>query len=76
MQAIEFEATPMHHNIRLPADVPDGIPMRVVLLWEQPTIPVTSEVDLKQLFVSVVDGLTEDDLNRQKDMGREMSWDI
>lgn len=74
MQAIEFEALPEHHTIQLPEGVPDGIPMRVLLLWE----PVAeAAADLKQLFVSVTEGLTDDDLARPDDRGREEpSWGI
>ena len=74
MQAIEFEALPEHHIIQVPESVPDGVPMRVLLLWEPPAEPA---VDLKQLFVSVTEGLTDDDLARADDRGREEpSWGI
>jgi hypothetical protein len=36
MQAIEFEAIPEQHTIRIPEDIPDGVPLRVLLLWESP----------------------------------------
>ncbi len=55
---------PQYHSIRLPEGVPDGVPMRVVLLWEP---PVLNETDLKQLFVGVTEGLTDKDLERQLD---------
>ena len=74
MQAIEFEATATHHTIRVPDDVPEGVSMRVLLLWEPVQNPVG---DLKTLFTSVLDGLSEEDLVRPVDMGREEpSWDI
>ncbi|WP_296697479.1 hypothetical protein [Thiocapsa sp. UBA6158] len=68
MQAIEFEAIPEQHRIKVPDGVPDGIPLRVVLLWESPGAP---ETDLKRLFASVTEGLTDEDLQRAGDLGRE-----
>jgi hypothetical protein len=74
MQAIEFETTPMHHTIHVPAGVPDGISMRVLLLWEPNQAP---EQNLKNLFASVVEGLSDEDLARPADLGREeASWAI
>jgi len=74
MQAIEFEAIPRQRTIQLPEEVPDGIPMRVVLLWEP---FASSDVELKRLFVSVVEGLTDEDLARPSDLGREEpEWGI
>lgn len=74
MQAIEFEATPEQHTIRLPDGIPDGIPLRVLLLWEPPR---KSDQDLKSLFASVTEGLTDEDLSRPRDLGREeIEWDI
>ncbi|WP_295393464.1 hypothetical protein [uncultured Thiodictyon sp.] len=74
MQAIEFEAIPDRHTIRLPEGIPDGIPLRVLLLWETPREP---DADLKSLFASVTEGLTEEDLTRPRDFGREETeWGI
>ena len=74
MQAREFQATALHHTIRVPDDVPEGVSMRVLLLWEPVQTPAS---DLKNLFASVVEGLSDKDLERPGDMGREEpSWDI
>ena len=74
MQAMEFEATAIHHTIRVPDEVPDGISMRVVLMWEQVQAP---DQNLKQLFSSVMEGLSDADLARPADLGREEpSWAI
>lgn len=74
MQAIEFEAMPEHHTIRVPDSVPDGVPMRVLLLWEPSPLPAA---DFKRLFASVTDGLTDADLARADDRGREEpTWGI
>lgn len=36
MQAIEFEATAHDHFIRIPDTAPDGVPLRVILLVDEP----------------------------------------
>lgn len=74
MQAIEFDAMPQQHTIRVPDSVPDGVSLRVVLLWE-PAAPPAAGV--KGLLASAVEGLTDDDLARTDDRGREEpSWGI
>jgi hypothetical protein len=72
MNAIEFDALPEQRNIRLPAEVPDGVRLRVLLLWEQPG---TSNGDLKALFASATEGLTDEDLDRPRDLGRDEHGD-
>ena len=74
MQAIEFETVIEQHRIQIPAEVPDGISVRVVLLWE----PVAEDDDtLKRLIAGVTEGLTEDDLTRPRDLGRgEPEWGL
>ena len=73
MQVIEFETITQQHSIRLPKGVPDGVMMRVLLLWEPQ--PETNG-DLKELFASVTEGLTDEDLDRPDDRGRgEPEWD-
>lgn len=67
MQAIEFEAVPENHLIRLPDDVPIGVRMRVILLWEPSS---DSETTLKDLVASATEGLTSADLERPRDVGR------
>lgn len=34
MRAIEFEAVPHQHSIHLPAQIPDGVKLRVLVLLE------------------------------------------
>ncbi|MCK7471698.1 MAG: hypothetical protein MZU95_13680 [Desulfomicrobium escambiense] len=67
MQAIEFEAVSENYRIQLPDTAPNGVRMRVLLLWEPPS---PSETDLKDLFSSVTEGLTAADLERPRDVGR------
>ncbi len=67
MQAIEFETIPQQHRIQIPAEIPDAVSVRVVLLWE----PVAEDDGtLKRLIAGVTEGLTEDDLTRPRDLGR------
>ncbi len=74
MQAIEFEAFPENHLIRLPDAAPNGVRMRVVLLWEPASEP---EPRLKALFSSVTEGLTSADLERSRDLGRrDVEWGL
>ena len=74
MQAIEFDAIPQNHTIQVPESIPDGVCLRVVLLWET-TLPTGDQ--FKALFASVTEGLADEDLKRPKDSGREgVEWDI
>jgi hypothetical protein len=73
MNAIEFEALPEQRSIRVPEEVPDGVRVRVVLLWDQPG---AGNADLKALFASITEGLTDEDLSRPRDLGRDDQWDI
>ncbi|MBK1619301.1 hypothetical protein CKO42_12810 [Lamprobacter modestohalophilus] len=73
MNAIEFDALPEQRSIHLPEEVPDGVRLRVVLLWEQPG---TKGDDLKTLFASTTEGLTDEDLERPRDLGRDVQWDF
>jgi hypothetical protein len=43
MQAIEFEAVPKHHMIRVPDGIPDNVPMRVLLLIDEQDAPLVAE---------------------------------
>jgi hypothetical protein len=67
MQAIEFDAVPENHMIRLPDGAPIGVRMRVDLLWEPSS---DSETTLKDLIASMTEGLTSADLERPRDVGR------
>ncbi|HCI13599.1 MAG: hypothetical protein A2063_07485 [Gallionellales bacterium GWA2_60_142] len=70
MHAIEFEATAHQHTIRLPDSVPDGVPLRVLLLSQAPLAP-TPDRNLKPLLASVTEGMSEADIARPHDLGRE-----
>lgn len=76
MHAIEFEATAQNHTIRLPDNVPEGVRLRVLLLSPVPLEP-TAQIDIKTLLANVTEGLSDDDLERSPDRGREaMEWTI
>jgi len=64
MQVIEFEAISQHHRIQVPEEIPDGVRLRVVLLWEH-TVP---SAHFKSLFASVTEGLTDEELKRPNDL--------
>jgi len=70
MHAIEFETVSHQHTIRLPESVPDGVSLRVLLLSQT---PLSQPVDrnLKALLASVAEGITEEDIARPRDLGRE-----
>lgn len=74
MHAIEFEATAHQHTIRLPDSVPDGVSLRVLLLSQAP-LENPAGNELKVLLASVTEGMTEEDLARPRDLGREaLEW--
>lgn len=75
MQAIEFEATGLSAQHKLPQTGPAGVPMRVLLLLEDtPPAPVS---DVKTLLASLREGLTDEDFARPRNLGREpVKWDI
>ncbi|MEI7841946.1 MAG: hypothetical protein WCI39_02845 [Gallionellaceae bacterium] len=72
MHAIEFETVSHQHTIRLPDSIPDGVSLRVLLLSQAP-LSKPSDRNLKVLLASVVEGMTDADIARPHDMGRETS---
>ena len=86
MQAIEFEAIAHQHTIHIPDTVPDGVMLRVLLLLDEnthsppkqseQTIDSTEGEALKALLASMTEGLTDEDLFRPREFGRELpEWD-
>ena len=75
MPAIEFETIAHDHTIRIPDTVPDGIRLWVrLLLDEEPA--TAAEENLKTLLASMAEGLTDEDLSRPREFGRELpEWD-
>jgi len=72
MHAIEFETTSHQHTIRLPDSVPDGVPLRVLVLSEAPLAKLVNR-NLKTLFASIAEGMTEADTERSRDLGRKVT---
>ena len=77
MLAIEFEATPVQHTIRIPDEVRDGVTVRVLLLVEEQNINSnnTDNKRWKNLLGSMPDVGSDQDFTRTLDYGREISWD-
>jgi len=75
MQAIEFETIAHGHTIRIPDTVPDGVRLRVRLLMDEEPAIATGD-DLKALLAGMTEGLTDEDLYRPREFGRELpEWD-
>jgi hypothetical protein len=70
MKALEVTVTPHNHMVKLPADIPNGQPVRLVILIDDEK-RAQPEGDVKELLSSVAEGLTSDDLHRIHDTGRE-----
>lgn len=70
MRAIELEATVEQHCIRLPESIPDGTHLRVLLLLEDAPQSSANADDFKTLLAGLTEGLTPEDLQRQRDFGR------
>jgi hypothetical protein len=70
MKAIEFEATAEQHLIRIPDAIPDGTPLRVLVLMDDADASSSDHVDIKDLLAHLTEGLTEEDLHRHRDLGR------
>ena len=77
MLAIEFEATPVQHTIRIPDEIRDGVTVRVLLLVEEQNIHSnnTDNQRWKNLLGSMHDVGSDQDFTRTLDYGREISWD-
>ena len=45
MRAIEFQATAHQHCLRLPATIPDGVPMRVLILLDDEIVTPEKKLD-------------------------------
>lgn len=58
MKAVEFEATARKRSIRVPAEVPEGTRLRVVVLFEDEgqSRNTPSDTDLRTLLASLAQG--------------------
>ncbi|NEX15875.1 MAG: hypothetical protein C1943_04345 [Halochromatium sp.] len=77
MRAIELEATVEQHRIRVPETIQDGTHLRVLLLMEDsPTKSAVDGDDLKRRLAGLTEGLSDEDMNRARDFGRnDPQWD-
>jgi len=49
MQAIEFETTAFQHTVRIPDTIPDGVPIKIILLYDNTKIsPESSPFNLSR----------------------------
>lgn len=77
MRAIELEATVEQHRIRVPETIQDGTHLRVLLLMEDsPTKSAVDGDDLKRRLAGLTEGLSDEDMHRARDFGRnDPQWD-
>lgn len=47
MRAIEFQATAHQHLLRLPDTIPDGVPLRVLLLLDEDVLSANPQIRRK-----------------------------
>ncbi len=64
MQAIEFEATPYQHTIRIPDHIPDGVALRVLLLVDDAATPIPTDEQWKALLTAMPDVGQDEDFAR------------
>lgn len=72
MKAVEFEAIAYNNILHLPPGVPDGKKMRILLLFDDNIADETEIADIKSQLINLTEGLSDNDLNRQNDTGREV----
>jgi hypothetical protein len=75
MKAFEFETIADRHTIRLPDSIADGTRLRVLLLVDEPPRQAADDGELKRLLATLTEGLSDEDLHRPRDLGREgLEW--
>jgi hypothetical protein len=75
MKAIEVEATVQRHTVRVPPSIPEGSRVRVLFLMEDAAGRPPEGAELKRLLVGLTEGLTAEDLDRPRDLGRgDVEW--
>jgi hypothetical protein len=75
MKAIEFEATASQHTIRVPDQVPEGVAVRVLILFDEAKTGANAGQHWKTLLTAMPDVGSDEDFSRPLDYGREQSWD-
>jgi len=75
MKVVEFETKTYNKVLHLPEGIPDGKKVRVLLLYNDEEIEDNNKKDIKSQLITLTEGLSEEDLARQKDTGREdIEW--
>jgi hypothetical protein len=78
MYAVEFEAQVHNHAIIVPDAIPEGADIRVLLLLKDTQLTAfassitTNQPDPKHLLMSLTEGLSDQDLARPRDIGRDV----
>lgn len=75
MQAQEFESIVQNHAVAVPRHIPEGARVKITLLPPE-SVPVAQRGErFKALLCRVAEGLSEADLARSKETGRdEVAW--
>jgi hypothetical protein len=75
MKVVEFETKTYNKVLHLPEGIPDGKKVRVLLLYNDEEIEDNNKKDIKSQLITLTEGLSEEDLARHKDTGREdIEW--
>lgn len=69
MRALEFECVTHNHCVPVPENIPDGTPVKVVVLTQAASTEDRQRA-FKGLLCEVAQGLTDADLERSRDTGR------
>lgn len=70
MKAIEFEAVAENHILKLPEGIPEGKKLRILLLFDDDITTDTN--DIKSQLLNLTEGLTDEELKRNTESGREV----
>ncbi|MFW5771147.1 MAG: hypothetical protein ACOCX9_06900 [Spirochaetota bacterium] len=74
MKVVEFETKTYNKVLHLPDGIPEGKKVRVLLLYNDDEIDNRKQ-KIKSQLTTLTEGLSEEDLARQKDTGREdIDW--
>ncbi|MDA8119730.1 MAG: hypothetical protein M0Z85_06700 [Gammaproteobacteria bacterium] len=69
MRALEFESVTHNHSVPVPENIPDGTPVKVVVLTQAASTEDRQRT-FKGLLCEVAQGLTDADLERSRETGR------
>ncbi len=69
MRALEFESVTHNHSVPVPENIPDGTPVKIVVLT-QTSSAEDHQRTFKGLLRELAQGLTDADLERSRDTDR------